>query len=207
MASTFAPFDGWKAIDEVDDAPSVVVAEPDGAADAVPAGVVLLPTGYGAGAADWVLGAAVVDIVVAGVVATPDEDALVADPVPVADERLVLPLAIPPLHSTVSRYTWGALGADIGVVQVGEVAADARVKDGAATDGKGVVVVDAETGLVDGRLQLVHRVELELVVDDDLTLAAHLVDENTTLEGDDGSLAAHSLALGSISEWTSLRKT
>ena len=78
--------------------PDVVVVVAEGATEALPAGVVALPAGYGAGAE-------VVAAVVAGVVAREAEDAL-DDWVEVEAERVALPDDTPPTHSTASSQTW-----------------------------------------------------------------------------------------------------
>jgi len=86
-----------------------VEVEPLGAADAVPAAVVLLPTGYGIEAIeDMIAEVAGVDTgVVAGVeadvVATEVDDMLLADWVEVEAERVALLEETPPMHSTASR--------------------------------------------------------------------------------------------------------
>jgi len=107
--------------------PAVVAVEvePLGAADAVPAAVVLLPTGYGieaiedmiaevAGVVIGVVAGVVIGVdagvdagVVAGVeadvVATEADDMLLADWVEVEAERVALLEETPPMHSTASR--------------------------------------------------------------------------------------------------------
>lgn len=86
-----------------------VEVEPLGAADAVPAAVVLLPTGYGIEAIEDMI-AEVAGVVmgvdagvVADVVATEVDDMLLADWVEVEAERVALLEETPPMHSTASR--------------------------------------------------------------------------------------------------------
>ncbi len=94
-----------------------VEPEPLGAADAVPAAVVLLPTGYGIEAIEDMIAevtgvvmgvdagvdAGVVAGVEADVVATEVDDMLLADWVEVEAERVALLEETPPMHSTASR--------------------------------------------------------------------------------------------------------
>ena len=105
-ARTLAPLEGWKVAGEVEEVPAVVVGEPEAGAEALPAGVVELPTGYGAAGADGVV-AGVVAKVVAGVeagVVAGVEAALVAEVAGVLEavpaDRDELPEDAPPTHWT-----------------------------------------------------------------------------------------------------------
>ena len=91
----------------MEEVPAVVVGEPE--AEAVPAGVVLLPTGYGAGAAVGVFTGVVTTVEVGveeGVEAGVEGvEAAVLLPVSLAEaeERDELPEETPPTHSAVIR--------------------------------------------------------------------------------------------------------
>ena len=80
-------------------------------------------------------------------------------------------------------------GADIRGIQIGEIAADAGVEDGAAANGQGVVAVDTETRIVFSP-GLERIVELELSIGNNLTLAVVLVVEDAVLKDYDRSLGA-----------------
>ena len=86
-------------------------------------------------------------------------------------------------------------GADILSIQVREIAADARVENGAAEDRQGLVVlVDTEaSGSLVARLY--RAVKLELVVGNDLASTLLLIGQFAILESYDGSLSAFGNAL------------
>ena len=71
------------------------------------------------------------------------------------------------------------------VVQIAEAAGFAAIEDSGALCAKGVVGADAKPRGVES-VGLEGRVELELVVCNDLTLAALLIDQDTVLECYDG---------------------
>ena len=84
----------------MEEVPAVVVGEPE--AEAVPAGVVLLPTGYGAGTTVGVV-AGVVTTVELGVEEGVEAAVLLPVSLAVPEERDALPEEMPPTHSTVRR--------------------------------------------------------------------------------------------------------
>jgi len=79
-------------------------------------------------------------------------------------------------------------GANVGIVEIRESAADARIEDGAAANGEGGILVYTEAGLEESGLE--RLVELELVVDDNLALAIVLIVKDAALQGNNGSLGA-----------------
>ncbi len=81
------------------------------------------------------------------------------------------------------------MGAEAGVVEVVEGAAEAGVEDGASGNGEGVVFADGEAARVAGDVLDV-QVVLELVVCDDFAGAFALVGEDASFEGGVGLCGA-----------------
>ena len=76
----------------------------------------------------------------------------------------------------------GALGANGGIVEVVEVAAQAVIEYGTPSNGEGVVFADGEATGVEGTV-LEMEIVLELIVGDDFSGTLALIGEDAPFEG------------------------